>query len=1495
MNLQNSKQAPATFITLLTIITVFLYLPTTALAKLGGTVNKETVSNQGIFPGQELKIFSGEITDDSAVVDTLKFQFSLADLDEEVSVTDDIVQARLLENGVLVDSTSVNNTSFQLEGGPASEGDPFSFSVRLLADTAADHGDDFIVELEAVSDTDDQTNAIEGTNTDLITITNLIESYGEVTGEGIPAVIAAESERIPLVHMQFAGQNPADNLGFDDINIRVRELLGEVIPGGSSDDAYGDFSEISLVRSDAAEYGAGSQTVLATIDRTEMPKAPTDSHVIKFSASSEWKTEDNNLFIDAADESHYFITLRTNIGWGTSDETANAQFFGYGDAWDAWIDTGAINFTNGIDNANSGQTVVDVTQGPVYEGVRNINGFDTRQVDKLFGDPVNTVNDSEGLDYLPGPILEFTAIGTSDLPGTQKTTIDAITVTFPETSENFVPRRDIRELTQNEKSGLSIWFNNPGFQNFSHADQLLPLSPDATEKPGETDFQTSEWLSDTRVRLKLQEGFQLRPPQDSISELNADLETNRGILPGNLNRNFWIGVLTDQTADHGDTFIAKIPHGGLHFSQGNSVDSSTVNSFSPSLHPVPTTETLSAQTGELTQAVEVYFSRLTEENQTIGAPSQPVPVIGLNVQDNHNANGTEALLNRLDIIFEDGNQEFRAQDLNPLSNTDQSGVAIYRDNNSHPNNRPGQFDPGIDERIPLEIGPNKSRKNASTGAAEDDPFTRLYVDQAAATDAVIPHADTGDSEGDDYFVVIRTSKQADNLDQFRATLGNRVIKDGIRPMIEFVERANTDNSISRIFSWGDQIKANRFYTHLVDINTITALQVNDLTKPGQRLGVGAPHLGVMGFNVADGENGDQTLQQVEVTVNFTGSTDTGDFAPLSSTASSGLALYRDDGDGSFGREGDTLVQIVAPEWSVFTDSATVKLTPSSPKPIPDSNDQLEDYYIGVRSSDSMELGDSFTVAVEGKDIIFSVEKSGEDDTGITHTITAGLPILFADKGSPPTHELSQANSPLGIVGINAADRGTGEYLEELTVTLNDVDVTNFSITDLKSITSDSQTGLGIWRDSDGNDQFGPDTDVFLTPTDISDFLNNELTLTFTGSSSDTSLPDDLDASDDFYLVFRPSNTITEGDDFVLGVPAGGFSTVSNRSNSVAFESWEIVSSDANVDNTPPDEVRIESPDEGDTITGDTMSVRIFAKDNVLDDTTVVDEVTLYLDGIEVSPGPTQVATHYWERELTNSSVSSGTHTLQARATDLYGNQSVLSDTVQFAYFPPSLVIPTLSGQLTGDKLEVQAEATEQDEIELSLAEDDNTSLPPEDFTVVNRKGPDIAGGSTFTFEDVAVSLNAETIAVVARSFTGGEASGHSDKLYFHRDNLAGVQLAGRPGVDVSLSDALAAEENFGVVVFGDKGAGSSSSNPNEPRFDPSSGETLKIIPPQNSRAKIKVFTVRDRLVFEKNGPVGEEVEWDGSNRGGSLVNNDVYIVRVTSGSKTKSFPVVVAK
>ncbi|MFB6356218.1 MAG: hypothetical protein ABEJ65_06855, partial [bacterium] len=269
------------------------------------------------------------------------------------------------------------------------------------------------------------------------------------------------------------------------------------------------------------------------------------------------------------------------------------------------------------------------------------------------------------------------------------------------------------------------------------------------------------------------------------------------------------------------------------------------------------------------------------------------------------------------------------------------------------------------------------------------------------------------------------------------------------------------------------------------------------------------------------------------------------------------------------------------------------------------NDDENDFHFAVRTSEQIEFGDTFTVEIRGGDLTFSVEKSAADDTAITHTIKAGIPILLTDLTDKPDQAFSESNSPLDVIGINAGDTENGEFMEEVTVTLSDTGDDDFSINDIADIKSDSTSGVSIWKDANDNGVFEQNTDTYIEPTSISDFSNNRVKFTLSGTNDDTAMPDKLDNTQDFFVVLKPSNTIGFGDDFVAGIPEGGIKTTT-RESLKSITTRAIIGDDINntvMQNLVSDQQRIEvsSPatevlgidvqDKGGSVTLDVVTVQ----------------------------------------------------------------------------------------------------------------------------------------------------------------------------------------------------------------------------------------------------------------------------------------------------------------
>lgn len=1374
----------------------------------------ETVENQATTTKMDLEVFSGSVSsigDSSVNVDS--FTFSFNERPGVVSSPEDSIDTIIFSfEGSVRDTSGVDGSgSYTMdvdEGFPANSS-PSDFSVNLIMTKNPENDAQFDVHLENVRYREDpggseekilnESEPFDGSPTNVITVKALIETYDEVdvSGEDLPGVLAAESGDIPLIHMEFAGQNSSSNpvLGFSNVEFLLRVIAGNIVPGspfGATD--YGDFNNIKLIRSDQEEFGVGNQETLKTVG--DLPGFVSPVYPMKIGSI----LDEQDRFAETTERSHYFVTISTNQGWGVEpDGDPRTQYFGYGDAWDALIDTGDIGIKYGttsdsVGNQELGDTIVPI--GPDYGGglpsvfyhsIFPPLSYSDENIDRYFGQPTLRQNDGVGLDFFPDLMFGIVALGPSDT-GTINTKLEEITITFPETSEDFTPRTDLRDLTATKFSGLAVWHNASGFGTVSHGDdKLLPLSP-----PDEGVGPTSSWVSDTIVRLRLQDGFELPSPSEAISGPDEHLEKNRGMLPGSINETLYLTALVDRTGNYPDTFTASIRTQRLEFTDGRGVEPPGGLSFESEWEVQP---------------VSVFFEQFPEESGTnqIGAPSGPTSVIGLNTLDYADGGGTEARLDRIDVLFENNGDSFTLTDLNPLANADTSGVSLWKDNSSHSRNKEGVFQPNIDQRIPLRLHPDRdcedfpnlySCKGAPRGDYQEGFRVLLRVDHTDTTvSATVPAHDSDTFAGSDFFIVVNTSSQADNSNAFRATIGNPEIQDGSIPRISFLPEGAfpnptvpSDHFVS-IFGSGDNFATNRFYSQEFVVNTITSLEIDDSLLPSNaQISAGGKPKGLLGISASDGSEGDQTLEQITVTFESVTNFDTEDLRPLRTDHRSGVLLYRDDGDGVFSPATDDVVPLSNPSWETFSETGTVDLIPNEGLEVPDSSG-INDFYIAVRASDSIGLGNQFRAAIKGGDIEFSMEKSGNNIAGTTPIVTASLPILVNDRTTSPYEKIKNPGERFDVLGINAADTGSKneEYLNSVRINFEDVHQSNFQRTDFMKLSADTGSGVGLWRDLDDNGSFDPEEDGFLIPDKTPGFNSgNEVLLEFSENEQDTSIPDSLDNQDDFFVVIRPSASMNHGDDFEAEIPSEGVQTT-NYSNGSGGRTQTIVRGSANI-----------------------------------------------------------ASLTFTDTDLMNDQVSA---TVQADHQDTVEIRRGVDEDVQ----------------------------------ELSLSE----------YERIGWREPDQPGGNQFTFDDLSVPVSADTIGLVARGFNDTGATNFSAPELFHRRDLAGINLEDRENMD--LADALAADEDFGVVVFGNKGG--SNSNPSDPAFDPSSGESLKVIPPETGTVTMEVFDINQNMIFrDRTGVPGETLEWKGRGMDiGGYVNNGAYIVKVKSGTEEKTFPVMVVK
>lgn len=209
-------------------------------------------------------------------------------------------------------------------------------------------------------------------------------------------------------------------------------------------------------------------------------------------------------------------------------------------------------------------------------------------------------------------------------------------------------------------------------------------------------------------------------------------------------------------------------------------------------------------------------------------------------------------------------------------------------------------------------------------------------------------------------------------------------------------------------------------------------------------------------------------------------------------------------------------------------------------------------------------------------------------------------------------------------------------------------------------------------------------------------------------------------------------------------------------------------------------------------------------------------------------------------------------------------------------------------QIQDKTIDVRVRAGNFHEVGIELSVDGGS------YRMVARKQGLLNEVGWYYFEDLRVPLSARTVRARAVGFDqSGNRLATSQPVEYVRKTLAGIQLRDRTDANVDLANAIAADPGFGIVTFGT--VGGSNANPDDPSFDPSSGESLKVIPPSENNATIKVFTLRGRLIRTLQGSDGEDVQWHGRNEQGQLVSNGPYLVRIHSGSEVKTFPVMVVK
>lgn len=383
------------------------------------------------------------------------------------------------------------------------------------------------------------------------------------------------------------------------------------------------------------------------------------------------------------------------------------------------------------------------------------------------------------------------------------------------------------------------------------------------------------------------------------------------------------------------------------------------------------------------------FSNLVEIGQRIEADSAPTAVLGINVNDG--GGDPPRRLNQVRVRIypgvadnpnDDVSSGFDVSDLNPFSNTVNSGLAIYRDVKDA--GRRGIFDPDIDERLNQTV-------SSYTPVYDQDGILR-YVDAEInlSPGVQLPPDDMGENFGPDFFVVVRTSRSISFNDQFSV----RIPKDGL-----FFESGE---------SYGNQEVTTRVLTSNVPVF------FSDRTNLyARRVGSNSPPRVAVGLNMNSGTQAapNQSNESIRsMVVQFNRENDSAftniDIAPLlMNNPTSGIALYRDNsapgsvGKGQFNEDEDIYIPLSSPPRFVGENEVMLTFDTSSGLtaiPPTDTGDHFgADFFVVFRTSSSITRESQFSLTV--KDIRFETLNSQ------LH-YTTGV-VTGADVNQPPSIEL----------------------------------------------------------------------------------------------------------------------------------------------------------------------------------------------------------------------------------------------------------------------------------------------------------------------------------------------------------------------------------------------------------------------------------------------------------------------------------------------------------
>jgi len=664
----------------------------------------------------------------------------------------------------------------------------------------------------------------------------------------------------------------------------------------------------------------------------------------------------------------YYVVLRTS------------KTVDYRDTWRVYVKDQDVRFRSGASAMNTGVDTDSIAA--------NVPVFLSDLTQPEPGDQVQTIYADSEPTAVIGVNLYDRNLTDAGLP----TSLENIVVTFDNvgSDQDFTPSDLLPVSTVEDLNGNGVFdtgefdWNGDGVAN-SGRDSGVTLYRDSTDpagKPGVFDD------TDELVYLDGDETFGNITGFPNTVQLYLDRWGDQDGIPyeripaddegDNEGADYFVVIRTSSALSNGDDFQVRVSpvvaneivEWPIHF-----LPKETNGLFQYTF----SYEAIQTQVIRGNTQTDTVLTNMVSIGQRIEADSDPTAVLSINANDS--GNEPPRRLNQVKVRIYPGEADdasddlasgFDTGDLNPFSNTVNSGLAVYRDVDGEGRN--GQFDPGVDVRLNQTI--------SSYELVTDTTGNLLYVDAEInlSPGADLPDNELGENVGADFFVVVRTSRMISLSDFFSV----RVPKNGL------------------FFESGDSFGNREETTELLNSNVPTFF--SDRTNVyDRRVGTNSPPQVGIALNMNSGTRSapDQSNESiVSLIVQFNRENDSTftniDIAALSaSDTGSGVALYRDgsaegsEGNGRFNVDEDVFIPLLnQPVISGENEVTLVFDRSGDPTAIPagDEDDDFgADFFVVFRTSGSITRDSEFSITV--KDIRFEARNSQLSFT--TGVVTGG--------------------------------------------------------------------------------------------------------------------------------------------------------------------------------------------------------------------------------------------------------------------------------------------------------------------------------------------------------------------------------------------------------------------------------------------------------------------------------------------------------------------------